>query len=186
MEELKEKGNDVFKRGEFRQALEFYTEAVELCEGMNKLCVNQGEEELKKLKETIKSNECLRKCLNNRTQCFLKLGKAEEAAEDASKILLAVPDDSKALFRRSQAYFQLDKLESALTDAKRLIQIEPKNPDAVELIQRLTKKLQDQASEQASTRNQVRIMLEYAAQNSDVEKRRTVSSLLSMCLLINS
>jgi hypothetical protein len=56
---------------------------------------------------------------------------------------MAFPNDTKALFRRSQAYKELNRLEESLNDAKRLISIEPKNKECIELIQSLTRLIQE-------------------------------------------
>ena len=61
-------------------------------------------------------------------------------------MLTAVPDDTKALFRRCQANKELGKLEDALMDAKRLLSIEPTNKPGIELMQQLTRVIQDKVS----------------------------------------
>lgn len=54
-----------------------------------------------------------------------------------------MPNDTKALFRRCQANKELNKLEDALMDAKRLLSIEPINKPGIELMQQLTRVIQD-------------------------------------------
>jgi tetratricopeptide (TPR) repeat protein len=89
MEELKEKGNAAFKESRFREAMNLYTEAINMALGQDKLneelSTIENTENLLKLKDTIKSNDVLHKCLNNRTQCYLKLGKYKKAIDDSSK-----------------------------------------------------------------------------------------------------
>jgi len=58
-------------------------------------------------------------------------------------VLLALSDDTKALFRRSQANLALNKLDDALKDARRLVSLEPKNKQFIDFIQSLTKIIQD-------------------------------------------
>jgi tetratricopeptide (TPR) repeat protein len=90
MDELKDKGNLAFKESRFREAMIFYTDAINLTfDSSNKftdeLSTIENTESLLKLKEAIKTNDCLHKCLNNRAQCYLKLGKYKKAVDDTSK-----------------------------------------------------------------------------------------------------
>ena len=136
----------------------------------------------KVLSEKLRANECLQKCFNNRSQCNLKLEKYTEAYEDASKgfsiifnheemkkkkqncilierrnnqikVLLASPDDTKALFRRCQALKQLQRLDEAMRDARRLLTIEPNNKPAVDFIQSLSRYIHDKVSCATTTHN---------------------------------
>jgi tetratricopeptide (TPR) repeat protein len=79
MNELREKGNDAFKRNEYRQAIDFYSQAIEMALDANR-AVN--DEQIEKL---VKADECIQKCYNNRAQCHLKLKNYAEAVDDASK-----------------------------------------------------------------------------------------------------
>lgn len=151
MEELKERGNEAFKQSQFKKAVQYYTEAIEtLGTEFDKFTLDENGDNLIgstesniKLVEQVKTNACLQKCFNNRSQCYLKLGNFKKALNDSTKVLLAVPDDTKALFRRSQALKELGRLEEALMEAKKLITIDPKNRDGIELIQSLTRLVQD-------------------------------------------
>lgn len=148
MEELRESGNEAFKQSQFKKAIQYYTQAIEtLGVDFEKLSIDKDAliEDVadEKLVEQIKSNACLQKCFNNRSQCHLKLGSFKKALSDASKVLLAVPSDTKALYRRSLALKELGRLEESLLEAKKLITIDPKNRDAIELIQSLTRLIQD-------------------------------------------
>ena len=174
MEVLKENGNDEFKNGQFQKAVEHYSQAIKMTTDFGKLSLKESEDDVANLRNLIKSNDCLQKCLNNRSQCYLKLGKYKEAVEDATNVLLATPDDTKALFRRSQAYKELNKLEESLQDVRRLIKIDPKNKPALELIQVLTRLYQDKLNEQHSTKNKVKSMIDFADGETG-EKKLTVS-----------
>jgi hypothetical protein len=88
------------------------------------------------------------------------------------KVLLAVPDDTKALFRRSQAYKELNKLDEALKDAKRLYVIDSKNKECIDLIQSLNKLVIEKSNEARSTKSQAKQMLDLA-KNETGEKRNT-------------
>jgi tetratricopeptide (TPR) repeat protein len=147
MDELREKGNSEFKQCNFKKAYNYYTKAIDTAfESLNLNGIDKNPEESIETISFIKSNECLQKCYNNRSQCNLKLSNFEEALEDANKVLIAVPDDTKALFRRCQAYKELNKLEEAMRDTRRLISIDPKNKQFIDFIQSLTRLIQDKVT----------------------------------------
>ena len=90
-EQLKEAGNDFFKKGEWDDALECYTEAI------------------KKTKDDCEKQKAI--YYKNRAACSLKKERFDDAVDDCNKSLEYVPNDPKALFRRCQAYEALDKVE---------------------------------------------------------------------------
>lgn len=69
-EELREQGNQAFKQGKFQQAVDRYTDAINL---LNNLPLN----EINKTEFT--------KCYSNRSQCYINLNQYEEAIEDATR-----------------------------------------------------------------------------------------------------
>jgi tetratricopeptide (TPR) repeat protein len=62
---LREKGNQAFKQGKFQEAIDRYTEAINLL-------------------TDIQVTE-LTKCYSNRSQCYINLNQYEEAIEDATR-----------------------------------------------------------------------------------------------------
>jgi tetratricopeptide (TPR) repeat protein len=62
---LREKGNQAFKQGKFQEAIDRYTEAINL---LTDLQVTE-----------------LTKCYSNRSQCYINLNQYEEAIEDATR-----------------------------------------------------------------------------------------------------
>lgn len=52
--------------------------------------------------------------LVKRSACYLKLGKALEALNDANEALKVEPKNANALFRKGSALFELDEFEAAL------------------------------------------------------------------------
>lgn len=86
MNELKEQGNEAFKQSQYKKAAQYYTQAIETVGvDLNKLSVEDKSDELIQLVGKIKSNECLQKCFNNRSQCYLRLEKYKKAEDDATK-----------------------------------------------------------------------------------------------------
>ena len=68
--ELREQGNQAFKQGQFQQAIDRYTDALDT---LNKLQIN----------EEIKSD--ITKCYSNRSQCYINLEQYDDAIEDATR-----------------------------------------------------------------------------------------------------
>lgn len=55
----------------------------------------------------LRYDSCLNSMLADRSAAMLKLGWAEDAREDCSRVLERVPRHAKALFRRAQAQLTL-------------------------------------------------------------------------------
>lgn len=84
MEELKERGNGAFKDNQFKKAVHYYTQAIEtLGLDVDKLSIDDPGPNIV-LVDQLKSNVCLQKCFNNRSQCYLKLGSFKKALNDAN------------------------------------------------------------------------------------------------------
>ncbi len=64
--ELREQGNQAFKQGKFQEAIDRYTDALNI------------------LIDTQLTDE-LTKCYSNRSQCYINLNQYEEAIEDATR-----------------------------------------------------------------------------------------------------
>lgn len=187
MEELKDKGNAAFKEARYKEAINYYSDAIQLGINSDQSIDDidlESIEQAARLRDAIRSNDCLHKCLNNRAQCYLKLGKNKKVLADANRVLLAVPDDTKALFRRSQAYKELEKYDEALKDAKRLIAIDSKNKESIDLIQMLNKLIIQKTQEQQSTKTQAKNMLELARDEKGEKKLTVINKSLSVIVPI--
>ncbi|CAL8100356.1 unnamed protein product [Calicophoron daubneyi] len=113
---LKDKGNELFKNGSYREAIALY----------NQCLLEAG------LSDSL---QCI--LHSNKAQAYLKLEEYDSAVKSADAALKILPSDSKALFRRCQAYEKLGVWENALQDSRRLIQLEPKNEAAKRLARRI-------------------------------------------------
>ena len=83
---LKEKGNEAFAKKEYQNAINYYTNAIEMLTQSDKLLSDYSQDkDLEKLKILISNNENLLSCFNNRSQCFLNLERFQEAYLDAEK-----------------------------------------------------------------------------------------------------
>lgn len=111
--EYKNQGNECVKKGDFRKAAAFYTEAIRL-------------------------NKFDPVFLTNRALCYLKLQKYHECIEDCTIAIQLDSKSVKAYYRRMLAYEQLKiNLNEALSDCQTALEIEPKNTDALRSLDRI-------------------------------------------------
>ncbi|XP_063001645.1 mitochondrial import receptor subunit TOM34 [Elgaria multicarinata webbii] len=111
---LKQEGNEFVKKGNYKKAIEKYTESLKL----HKL-------------------ECA--TYTNRALCYLNLKQYKEAIQDCSEALQIDPKSVKAFYRRAQAYKELKDYKSSKADINSLLRIEPENSAAKKLLQDLNK-----------------------------------------------
>ncbi|XP_054835201.1 mitochondrial import receptor subunit TOM34 [Eublepharis macularius] len=113
---LKLEGNEFVKKGNYKKAIEKYTESLKL----------------HKLESTTYTNRAL---------CYLNLKHYKEAIQDCSEALKLDAKNVKAFYRRAQAYKELKDYKSSVADINTLLKIEPKNTAAQKLQQELSKLL---------------------------------------------
>ncbi|CAF0903987.1 unnamed protein product [Rotaria sp. Silwood1] len=147
--ELREQGNQAFKQGHFQEAIDRYTDAINILHDQQ-------------LNETIRND--LTKCHSNRSQCYINLGQYEDAVEDATRALEYTPADQKSLFRRANAFERMGKLNEAISDAQRLMSVSSKggSPDeqTYNLLRKLRESAQSKISQQTQLNNQIQQMFE--------------------------
>ncbi|KAM9365038.1 LOW QUALITY PROTEIN: mitochondrial import receptor subunit TOM34 [Pholidichthys leucotaenia] len=112
---LKEEGNTLVKKGEFRRAIEKYSESLKYDPG----------------EVTTYTNRAL---------CYLSVKQYEDAVRDCNKALNMDAVNVKALYRRAQAKKELKDLKSCLDDLNSLLKVEPKNSAALKLLKEVQKK----------------------------------------------
>ena len=155
-EQLREQGNQAFKQGKFQEAIDRYTDALDLLTDQQ-------------LSDGIKNE--LTKCYSNRSQCYLNLNQYEEAIEDAtrgkssiSKTLISssrglflaleyTPADQKSLYRRANAFERIGKLNEAVSDAQRLISVSSKGNSVDEQTNILLRKLRENVQSKVMANN---------------------------------
>lgn len=164
---LKEQGNAAFKTGEWLNALQSYTSALNL------------------LKENNRDKSILYK---NRAAVYSKLGEFENVIRDCSASLDIVANDPKALFRRCCAYEQLGKFEEAYVDGKQCLVSDPTNKEIQPVLSRLHPIVQEKVRENAQLSNKIESMFKYAFTiEESLEKRLTaVKNLLVLSKESNS
>ena len=148
--EQKEFGNNAFKKGDFNDAVDYYTKAIKLGE----------------------KHRDLPTYLKNRAAAYLKLEKYEAAIADCTTSLELTPKDPKALFRRSQAYESLARYEEAYKDAIDLWKVDQENKQIKPVLERLHAIVQERASANAQTSNKVKQMCDIVFDVAATEEKR--------------
>lgn len=124
---LKNEGNMLFKNGQFGDALEKYTQAIDGC-----------------IEAGIESPEDLCILYSNRAACFLKEGNSTDCIEDCTRALELHPFSLKPLLRRAMAYESLERYRKAYADYKTVLQIDISVQAAHDSVHRITKMLIEQ------------------------------------------
>ncbi|KAJ3371737.1 TOM (translocase of outer membrane) complex component [Allomyces arbusculus] len=115
--QLKDQGNDLYKKSKFQEAIECYSKAIDL-------------------QPTSAVFWC------NRAACHANLNDPKSVVEDCTKALALDPAYVKALHRRAIAYEQLGQLRDALNDFTTITILDGyKNPNAMNAAERLLKTL---------------------------------------------
>ncbi|XP_029447659.1 sperm-associated antigen 1 isoform X2 [Rhinatrema bivittatum] len=124
---LKSEGNELFKNGQFGEAVFKYSEAIE------KLKSLEGH-----------SPEDISVLYSNRAACYLKDGNCTGCIEDCSRALELQPFAIKPLLRRAMAYESIERYRQAYIDYKTALQIDGGIQAANDSINRITRTLIDQ------------------------------------------
>ncbi|CAL2032467.1 unnamed protein product [Caenorhabditis brenneri] len=118
VEELRQKGNDLFVKKDYKEAIDVYRDALTRLDTLI-LREKPGEPEWKELD---KKNIAL---YSNMSQCYLNIGDLHEAEETSSEVLKREETNEKALFRRAKARIAAWKLDEAEEDLKLLLRNHP-------------------------------------------------------------
>ncbi|XP_019946824.2 sperm-associated antigen 1 isoform X1 [Paralichthys olivaceus] len=124
---LKNEGNLLFKNGQFSDALEKYSQAI------------QGYSD-----SGIDSPEDLCILYSNRAACYLKDGNSQDCIQDCTRALELQPFFLKPLLRRAMAYESLERYRQAYVDYKTVLQIDISVQAAHDSANRITRLLIDQ------------------------------------------
>ncbi|XP_040201165.1 tetratricopeptide repeat protein 1 isoform X2 [Rana temporaria] len=101
---LKEEGNELFKKADYVEAENIYSEALQKCPAFYK-----------------KDRSIL---FSNRAAARLKQDKKELALTDCTKAIELNPDYVRALLRRAELYERTEKLDEALADYQSVINLD--------------------------------------------------------------
>ncbi|XP_027872500.1 sperm-associated antigen 1 [Xiphophorus couchianus] len=121
---LKNEGNLLFKNGQFADALEKYSQAI------------QGYTD-----SGMESPEDLCLLYSNRAACYLKDGNSQDCIQDCTRALELQPFSLKPLLRRAMAYESLERYRKAYVDYKTVLQIDTSVQAAHDSVNRITRML---------------------------------------------
>ncbi|XP_030336758.1 sperm-associated antigen 1 isoform X2 [Strigops habroptila] len=124
---LKSEGNELFKSGQFGEAVFKYSEAIEYVTGL-------GEQ----------SPDDLSILYSNRAACYLKEGNCSDCIQDCNRALELQPFSLKPLLRRAMANECMERYRQAYIDYKTVLQIDSSIQAANDSANRITKTLIDQ------------------------------------------
>ncbi|XP_031986179.1 sperm-associated antigen 1 isoform X1 [Corvus moneduloides] len=124
---LKSEGNELFKSGQFGEAVLKYSEAIEYVIGL-------GEQ----------SPDDLSILYSNRAACYLKEGNCSDCIQDCNRALELQPFSLKPLLRRAMANESMERYRQAYIDYKTVLQIDSSIQAANDSANRITKTLIDQ------------------------------------------
>ncbi|XP_005042403.1 PREDICTED: sperm-associated antigen 1 [Ficedula albicollis] len=124
---LKSEGNELFKSGQFGEAVLKYSEAIEYVTGLGE----QNPDDLSIL-------------YSNRAACYLKEGNCSDCIQDCNRALELQPFSLKPLLRRAMANESMERYRQAYIDYKTVLQIDSSIQAANDSANRITKTLIDQ------------------------------------------
>ncbi|KAJ8353741.1 hypothetical protein SKAU_G00213080 [Synaphobranchus kaupii] len=124
---LKNEGNQLFKNGQFADALEKYSQAIT---GFT----DSG----------IDSPEDLSILYSNRAACHLKDGNSNDCIQDCTRALELQPFSLKPLLRRAMAHESLERYRMAYVDYKTVLQIDMGVQSAHDSVNRISRMLIEQ------------------------------------------
>ncbi|XP_043363446.1 sperm-associated antigen 1 isoform X3 [Dermochelys coriacea] len=121
---LKSEGNELFKNGQFGEAVLRYSEAIENV-------INLG----------VQSRDDLSILYSNRAACYLKEGNCSDCIQDCNRALELHPFSLKPLLRRATAYESIEQYRKAYVDYKMVLQIDSGIQAANDSVNRITRTL---------------------------------------------
>ncbi|XP_077324563.1 tetratricopeptide repeat protein 1 isoform X2 [Lithobates pipiens] len=120
---LKEEGNELFKKADYVEAENIYSQALQKCPAFYK-----------------KDRSIL---FSNRAAARLKQDKKDLALTDCTKAIELNPDYVRALLRRAELYEKTEKLDEALADYQSVMNLDASCRQAREACMRLPKQIEE-------------------------------------------
>ncbi|ESO86121.1 hypothetical protein LOTGIDRAFT_57020, partial [Lottia gigantea] len=120
---LKDEGNRLFRLGNYTEALEQYSEALNICPY-----------------SFPKERSIM---FSNRGACQMKLENNEEGIKDCSSAIELHPHYVKAILRRAELYEKTEKLDEALADNQKAVELDPSQTKARITAMKLSEEIKD-------------------------------------------
>lgn len=135
-EDVKNIGNNFFKKQNWQSAMRKYFKALRYLEVCGESLEDEGSQ--KKLKPTALS------CMLNTAACQLKLQQWQDAIDNCNEVLGLDETNTKALFRRAQAWQGLKEFNNAMTDLKKAQEIAPADKAIANEMQRVKNRVKEE------------------------------------------
>ncbi len=134
------RANHYFGHEEFENAIEDYSEAIEMSPRHFQAFTNRGkayeelgqnDQAMENYNKALKANPIYLDALVHRGNLYLNMGQPEKVLADARKILRQEPNHANALNLVAGAYFQQKKYDLGLQEVNKALQIMPEYSDAL-------------------------------------------------------
>lgn len=133
------RGNDLFQRKEYSQAVVSYGRAVKTIRDFRRLRRDESSDEI---------NDLWIRCLNNLAAAQLKVEQYHEALDSAREVLKCDPDNVKALYRCGKVLLIIDEIDESVQLLQRACELSPdEKAISSELQKALRKQNQNKKSE---------------------------------------
>mmetsp|Transcript_53195 Transcript_53195/g.116744 ORF Transcript_53195/g.116744 Transcript_53195/m.116744 type:complete len:546 (+) Transcript_53195:38-1675(+) len=133
LETRKAAGNELFKAGEYQQALDIWQEALKDLVGLLQHRREAGRESLVTL-PILGVKDLERSLYLNVAAAFAKLRDPGRAIRACEAVLLGEPSHPKALYRKASSQLDKGDFKDAEATLRRLLEAEPQNAAAVKLL----------------------------------------------------
>ncbi|KAL7984149.1 hypothetical protein Chor_002719 [Crotalus horridus] len=140
----KEKGNEAFVIGDYKEAIAYYSRSISAL-------------------PTVAA-------YNNRAQTEIKLQDWQNALRDCEAVLKMEPENTKALFRRSTVYNKLQNFKAAAEDLRKVLHIDPKNAIAKKKLSDIDKNLKESEPVSQTQSKGKRIFIEEIEESEEQER----------------
>eukprot|EP00928_Gymnodinium_smaydae_P053698 TRINITY_DN37624_c0_g1_i1.p1 TRINITY_DN37624_c0_g1~~TRINITY_DN37624_c0_g1_i1.p1 ORF type:complete len:507 (-),score=112.22 TRINITY_DN37624_c0_g1_i1:144-1664(-) len=139
-DKAKARGNEFFKQHLYKQALDAYTEAIDLAEAVEDDCLDSLDDA--STTASGAANPAVAVYYANRAFCHIKLESYGSAVMDSTKAIEANAEFPKGWYRRGSANMALGRLKDAQRDFTQLCKLVPQDRDAREKLAECKKQVQ--------------------------------------------
>eukprot|EP01135_Chromosphaera_perkinsii_P010806 Nk52_evm1s2241 gene=Nk52_evmTU1s2241 len=121
----KERGNNLFNRALYEQAINAYSKGIEFMVFPETFDEDNSEEV--EVLENLKDTKV--KCMNNLASALVKVKDYKKALQVCEDVLVIDSESVKALFRKGQAHLAINEYDEARAFLKRAVSLEPSNQE---------------------------------------------------------
>lgn len=145
-----EAGNNFYRQGEYRKALEAYTRAADLNQTSAEIFNNRGNTYValgqyqSALNDLQRANSLLKddaRIHNNLGSVYLLLKRYDSAVAECTAAIRLNPNFAEAYYNRGLAYAYLGRYRDALPDAKRALELNPTDADSQDLYNKINSRV---------------------------------------------